>query len=640
MRGGGLASFRDGRFTPHKGRSARSCARCAKTRDGAIWVGTDTGLSRIDAAGTRTYTTRDGLSLDVVFAIHEDRDGVLWIGTYGGGLNRFEHGRFTRYTTKNGLFDDIAYQVLEDREGSLWIPCNKGLMRLSKRELNLVAAGRQADVHTKVYARDGRPAGLGVQRQLAAGRLGRARRPALVPVDQGRHRRRPVGARGRTRCRRRSCSSRSASTGSWCRAAAPSPPGRAPASSSSATPRCRSPRRPGSASSTASTASTSTGATPAIGEPPTTRTFRRAGTRSASMAANADGVWSAQPATAAIVLRPHFYQATWFHLATVATIGLVAAIWIRGRRRLVQARERALTALVDERTHELRAQVGERLQAEAVGAGQRITLSRAVRRRARRLSRARHRRPAGARELDRAAPARSRRRRDDRPRRAGSSTPSRTRRGAPSAGCCTGRLRPAPTERTLRRHDGSLIPVLVDSRLVRDDRGAITGLRVTVQDISIRKRIEEALDRERQQLLSIIADAPVSMAMFDRDLRYLAHSRKWVDDMGWPGVSLVGRLHYEVVPDIPDQFREAHRRALAGEIITCPEDAFERGDGSVTWLRWAVHPWHARRRIDRRHRAGHRHHQRAGARRARRRSRRRASSPSSSPTSATRSARR
>jgi PAS domain S-box-containing protein len=76
-------------------------------------------------------------------------------------------------------------------------------------------------------------------------------------------------------------------------------------------------------------------------------------------------------------------------------------------------------------------------------------------------------------------------------------------------------------------------------------------------------------------------------------MSYLAHSRKWVDDMGWPGVSLVGRRHYEVVSDIPEKFREAHRRALAGEIITCPEDAFERGDGSVTWLRWAVHPWHA-----------------------------------------------
>ncbi len=128
---------------------------------------------------------------------------------------------------------------------------------------------------------------------------------------------------------------------------------------------------------------------------------------------------------------------------------------------------------------------------------------------------------------------------------------------------------------------------------MRDDRGAITGLRVTVQDISIRKQIEDALDRERQQLLSIIADAPVSMAMFDRDLRYLAHSRKWVDDMDWPGVSLLGRLHYDVVPDIPDKFRDAHARALAGEIIACPEDTFERGDGTVTWLRWAVHPWHA-----------------------------------------------
>ena len=82
---------------------------------------------------------------------------MLWIGTYGGGINRFKDGRFTRYTTKNGLFDDIAYQVLEDREGWLWITCNKGLMRVSKRELDRVAEGRLPAIHTMVY---GAPDGL------------------------------------------------------------------------------------------------------------------------------------------------------------------------------------------------------------------------------------------------------------------------------------------------------------------------------------------------------------------------------------------------------------------------------------------------------------------------------------------------
>ncbi len=590
MRGGGLATFRDGRFTPHKGLG--SIVRALReTRDGAMWVGTDTGLSRIDAAGTRTYTTRDGLSLDVVFAIHEDRDGVLWIGTYGGGLNRFENGRFTRYTTKNGLFDDIAYQVLEDREGSLWIPCNKGLMRLSKRELNLVAAGRQANVHTKVYAAmDGLPASEFNGSSQPAGwaaRDGRLWFPSIkgvVVVDPSALRPDPLPppvALEQVRIDRQLVPGGSTFTAG---------PGsgelelRYAALSFTTPARIRFKYRLDGFDVDWRDAGDRRAAY-YTNIPPGRYTFR-------VMAANADGVWSAQPATAAIVLRPHFYQASWFHLASVVTIGLVAAIWIRGRRRLVQARERALTELVDERTHELRAQIGERLQAEAFA----------------RASESRYRElfddaPVGYHELDtegrlvRVNSTELRLLGHDAGAMIGcggwefDADPDAARRAI--GGMLHGTARPAPTERTLRAHDGSLIPVLVDSRLVRDDRGAITGLRVTVQDISIRKRIEEALDRERQQLLSIIADAPVSMAMLDRDLCYLAHSRQWVDDMGWPGVSLVGRLHYEVVPDIPDRFREAHRRALAGEIITCPEDAFERVDGSVTWLRWAVHPWHA-----------------------------------------------
>jgi PAS domain S-box-containing protein len=590
MRGGGLATFRDGRFTPVKD-VAPIVRALRETRDGAVWVGTDTGLTRIDAAGTRTYTTRDGLSLDVVFAIHEDANGVLWIGTYGGGLNRFEHGRFTRYTTKNGLFDDIAYQVLEDREGSLWIPCNKGLMRVSKSELNLVAAGRQATIHTKVYAAmDGLPASEFNGSSQPAGwaaRDGRLWFPSIkgaVVVDPAALRPNPLAppvVLEQVRIDRQLVPGGGTFTAG---------PGagelelRYAALSFTTPARIRFKYRLDGFDADWRDA-TDRRAAYYTNIPPGRYTFR-------VMAANADGVWSPKPASAAIVLRPHFYQASWFHLATVTTVGLAAGVWIRGRRRRVQARERALTALVDERTHELRAQVGERLQAEASALA----------------SEARYRElfddaPVGYHELD--IEGRLVRVNVTERRLLGREAEDLIGRGGwefdvdPEAaratvdGMLSGAIEPAPIERTLRRRDGTSIPVIVDSRLVRDHRGAITGLRVTVQDISIRKLIEEALDRERQQLLGIIADAPVSMAMFDRDMRYVAHSRKWVDDMHWPGVSLVGRLHYDVVPDIPEKFLQAHRRALAGEIITCPEDAFERGDGSVIWLRWAVHPWHA-----------------------------------------------
>ena len=81
--------------------------------------------------------------------------------------------------------------------------------------------------------------------------------------------------------------------------------------------------------------------------------------------------------------------------------------------------------------------------------------------------------------------------------------------------------------------------------------------------------------------------------MFDRDMRYVAHSGKWADNMNMSGVSLVGRCHYDVLTGLPDRLKEIHRRGLAGEAITCPEDSFVRDDGSVVYLRWAVHPWHA-----------------------------------------------
>ncbi len=152
----------------------------------------------------------------------------------------------------------------------------------------------------------------------------------------------------------------------------------------------------------------------------------------------------------------------------------------------------------------------------------------------------------------------------------------------------TGRY--GPHEKEYLRRDGSRVPVLVDGVPVTDADGT-HRLWLIVKDITESRRAIEALEQARFMLAETIANAPIAMAMLDTDMRYLAYSRKWLDDYGLTGQDLLGRSHYEVFPTIPDRWKALHRRALAGEELSNPEDTFEQPNGERTFLRWAIHPW-------------------------------------------------
>ena len=80
----------------------------------------------VEAAGPgkgvwKTFGVLDGLGNELVDAIAVDRRGNLWFGTQGGGVSRYDGGRFTTFTTKDGLADNTVHSLFVDRRGVLWI---------------------------------------------------------------------------------------------------------------------------------------------------------------------------------------------------------------------------------------------------------------------------------------------------------------------------------------------------------------------------------------------------------------------------------------------------------------------------------------------------------------------------------------
>jgi ligand-binding sensor domain-containing protein len=107
--------------------------------DGTLWIGTWFGLNKVSADRKSVFyytsdTTRSFLSSDHVISLYHDAEnGLMWIGTFGGGLNQLniaDH-TITHFTEEDGLPNSTIYGIRKDKSGSLWLSTNNGLSRFN-----------------------------------------------------------------------------------------------------------------------------------------------------------------------------------------------------------------------------------------------------------------------------------------------------------------------------------------------------------------------------------------------------------------------------------------------------------------------------------------------------------------------------
>jgi len=106
------------------------------------------------------------------------------------------------------------------------------------------------------------------------------------------------------------------------------------------------------------------------------------------------------------------------------------------------------------------------------------------------------------------------------------------------------------------------------------------------------RQAEQQTAKSHKLLQYIIEHTNSAVAVHDRNLRYLYVSQQYLQQYNVEEKHIIGRHHYDVFPDLPQKWRDAHQLALKGEVIRADRDPYCREDGSTVWTRWECRPWY------------------------------------------------
>ncbi|MFB3786095.1 MAG: PAS domain S-box protein [bacterium] len=152
----------------------------------------------------------------------------------------------------------------------------------------------------------------------------------------------------------------------------------------------------------------------------------------------------------------------------------------------------------------------------------------------------------------------------------------------------------------------SVLAYLVHTMQIRTHRRTIITLkqlekaqlylsRRTREMEKTQQELEKQIAGRRQTdnlLRQFVQNAPAPIVMFDREMRYLLYSKRWLSDFHLEDRDLTGLVNREVIPNLPPQWEKDHARCLLGYIERGEDEPLFREDGSLDWMRWEAHPWY------------------------------------------------
>ena len=128
-----------------------------------VWFGTEGGVSMLDGDSWSEWSHDDGIGApneaalpvsqntglgtrsrhdlsvlvggqesynpNYVFSTFADADDVIWVGTWGGGVSRYENGAWQNLSMRDGLAGNIVYSIAQDALGAYWFGTNRGVSR-------------------------------------------------------------------------------------------------------------------------------------------------------------------------------------------------------------------------------------------------------------------------------------------------------------------------------------------------------------------------------------------------------------------------------------------------------------------------------------------------------------------------------